>query len=389
MSAVANATYPSRNTFGSNFFICFLQHFWSLNPAGQDSAALTRSGVMGSSRRRRPVAWAKALARAAEVGGSEPSPAPSDGSLRSIRTMSILGTSGNVRTGYPDQSRLVISLLSKATCSFRVRLTAWTIPPSSWFFAPSGLTTSPISAAITTRGTLMTPLLRSTSTSTTAAAYIPMLLYRQNARPRPRWPSPLLPDVHPALSAAARSTACARGSLRWARRNARGSLPAACASSSMKDSMAKMLPCDPSVRNDPLRTGASSSRWLRISFRGNSYEGTALRSPSPNGWGMRGAGDLTKGVFKSQAARRLTPPGCPGRIAWLLLQTSYDQSTILPSDPSAASTFIAIPGPKGAQANSSSRIHCSLTGAPRTARATNAVSSATSSAPLCPEHPAP
>src|SRR6266404_1886398 len=80
MSAVANATYPSRNTFGSNFFICFLQHFWSLNPARQDSAALTRSGVMGSPRSRRPVAWAKALARAAEVGGSEPSPAPNDGS---------------------------------------------------------------------------------------------------------------------------------------------------------------------------------------------------------------------------------------------------------------------------------------------------------------------
>src|SRR2546423_551567 len=37
MSAVANATYPSRNTFGSNFFICFLQHFWSFKsgPSGQ------------------------------------------------------------------------------------------------------------------------------------------------------------------------------------------------------------------------------------------------------------------------------------------------------------------------------------------------------------------
>src|ERR1700674_4272256 len=135
MSAVANATYPSRNTFGSNFFICFLQHFWSLNPARQDSAALTHSGVMGSSRRRRPVAWAKALARAAEVGGSEPSPAPNDGSLRCIRTMSMLGTSVKVRTGYADQSRLVIWRRSKATCSFSVRLTAWTMPPSSWFFA--------------------------------------------------------------------------------------------------------------------------------------------------------------------------------------------------------------------------------------------------------------
>jgi len=90
----------------------------------------------------------------------------------------------------------------------------------------------------------------------------------------------------------------------------------------MKDSMAKMFPCDPSVRNEPLRTGASSSRWLRISFRGSSYEGTALRSPSPNGWGICSAEDLTNGAFKGQAARRLTPPDCPGCIAWLLLQTS-------------------------------------------------------------------
>src|SRR6476646_7152654 len=59
-----------------------------------DSDAFTRSGVMGNSRSRRPVAWAKALARAAEVGGSEPSPAPSEGSLRSINTTSMVGASG-------------------------------------------------------------------------------------------------------------------------------------------------------------------------------------------------------------------------------------------------------------------------------------------------------
>src|SRR6266850_7657599 len=85
---------------------------------------------MGSSRSRRPVAWAKALARAAEVGGSEPSPAPSDGSLRCIRTISILGTSEKVRMGYADQSRLEIWRRSKATCSFSARLTAWTMPRS-------------------------------------------------------------------------------------------------------------------------------------------------------------------------------------------------------------------------------------------------------------------
>jgi hypothetical protein len=64
-----------------------------------ESDAFTRSGVMGSSRRRRPVACAKAFASAAELGGSEPSPAPNDGSLRSIRTTSILGTSENPRMG--------------------------------------------------------------------------------------------------------------------------------------------------------------------------------------------------------------------------------------------------------------------------------------------------
>jgi hypothetical protein len=53
-----------------------------LGPAGplkrgdQESAAFTRSGVMGSSRSRRPVAFAKAFASAEDVGGREPSPAP-------------------------------------------------------------------------------------------------------------------------------------------------------------------------------------------------------------------------------------------------------------------------------------------------------------------------
>src|SRR5258708_27188916 len=35
MSVVANATYPSRNTFGSNFFICFLQQFLESGPSGE------------------------------------------------------------------------------------------------------------------------------------------------------------------------------------------------------------------------------------------------------------------------------------------------------------------------------------------------------------------
>src|SRR5207249_717710 len=48
-------------------------------------------------------------------------------------------------------------------------------PPSSWFLAPSGFTTMPMSAAITTLGTRTMPLLRSIFTSTTTAAYMPIV----------------------------------------------------------------------------------------------------------------------------------------------------------------------------------------------------------------------
>ena len=51
---------------------------------------------------------------------------------------------------------------------------------------------------------------------------------------------------------------------------------------------------------------------------------------------------------------------------------------------SRARIFITIAEPYGSQPNSSSRIHCSLTGRPPVARATSTASSATSSAPLCP-----
>src|SRR5258708_21235018 len=47
MSAVANATYPSRNTFGSNFFICFLQHFWSFNSGPSRQRCLDAFGRHG------------------------------------------------------------------------------------------------------------------------------------------------------------------------------------------------------------------------------------------------------------------------------------------------------------------------------------------------------
>jgi hypothetical protein len=71
----------------------------------------TRSGVMGKSRIRRPVATAKALAVAAAVGAREPSTPPTDGSSgRSISTTSTRGISGKRTIGYPIQSRDVIDI---------------------------------------------------------------------------------------------------------------------------------------------------------------------------------------------------------------------------------------------------------------------------------------
>src|SRR6266436_5792883 len=67
---------------------------------GYARAALTRSGVNGSSRMRLPVAAANALAMAAAVGPCAASPAPSARSFgRLISTVSTLGTSGMVRIG--------------------------------------------------------------------------------------------------------------------------------------------------------------------------------------------------------------------------------------------------------------------------------------------------
>src|SRR5262245_50805024 len=64
------------------------------------SAALTRSGVNGTVRRRTPVASNTALASAAATGAVAASPAPSGGaSSRWISSTSIAGTSGKVRIG--------------------------------------------------------------------------------------------------------------------------------------------------------------------------------------------------------------------------------------------------------------------------------------------------
>ncbi len=74
----------------------------------------------------------------------------------------------------------------------------------------------------------------------------------------------------------------------------------------------------------------------------------------------------------------------PGRVECVLLSTSYCQPLTLPEPSSVARTFVSIAGPYGSQACSSSRIHCTRTGLPGSARAISAASPATSSAPLCP-----
>ena len=68
-------------------------------------------------------------------------------------------------------------------------------------------------------------------------------------------------SLQPARLAAASSTARARGSFRWRRRNASGSSPRSAASSSMNDSMANTLAKAPSVRSAEVRIGMVSRRW--------------------------------------------------------------------------------------------------------------------------------
>ena len=68
--------------------------------ASPESAARTRSGVKGGSRRRTPVASKMALAMAAALGTEADSPEPKGGSSgRGISTTLMTGTSGKVRMG--------------------------------------------------------------------------------------------------------------------------------------------------------------------------------------------------------------------------------------------------------------------------------------------------
>jgi hypothetical protein len=107
-----------------------------------------------------------------------------------------------------------------------------------------------------------------------------------------------------------------------------------------------------------------------------------LRSPPPSGNGSGFGAGTPNGCAICCAAS--IDPAPPGRIEWVLLQTSKFQSEILPLPSSDAFSFVTIAGPNGSQACSCSRIHCTRTGVPGKARASRAASAAASSAPLWP-----
>ena len=83
-------------------------------------------------------------------------------------------------------------------------------------------------------------------------------------------PSPRERPGQPAIAAACSITRRARGSPRWASRNATGSAPAAAASSSMNDSIANTLRNAPSERSEEVLIGMASSRCLLTSRSGMS-----------------------------------------------------------------------------------------------------------------------
>jgi len=88
------------------------------------------------------------------------------------------------------------------------------------------------------------------------------------------------------------------------------------------------------------------------------------------------------GCARCHAASRFAPSFWPGRVLCPWLHRSCVQFTIWPLASRAALIFTTIAEPYGSHPNSSSRIHCTRTGRPGTLRASNAASSATSSAPL-------
>lgn len=74
----------------------------------------------------------------------------------------------------------------------------------------------------------------------------------------------------------------------------------------------------------------------------------------------------------------------PGRLPCGAEFTVTSIALIRSFGPSSALTVVDMPGPIGADRNSSARDQTTLTGRPGTARAMSTASKAASSAPLCP-----
>src|SRR6202158_4729714 len=141
------------------------------------------------------------------------------------------------------------------------------MPPSICAAMTSGLMGMPQSTAHTTRSTVTRPA-SSTVTSATCATYVLNASPTAMPRPLPFCNGPLL---QPALSAASSSTAFMRGSCASrSRRNANGSLPAACATSSMNASTANVVCELPTTRHQSTGTALlvvdSSTSILGISY---------------------------------------------------------------------------------------------------------------------------
>ena len=137
------------------------------------------------------------------------------------------------------------------------------MPPSTCAVAVSRFTTSPQSTAAYMCSTFSRPA-TDTETCATSATMVPKLSQMAMPRPSPAGSGVPHPDIAAAFSSAALKRGC------WfsiARRNSNGSLPAACAISSMNDSLKK--PCCEfnTDRHCPSRIGCAAS-FASASFSG-------------------------------------------------------------------------------------------------------------------------
>ena len=129
----------------------------------------------------------------------------------------------------------------------------------------AGFRMGPHSKASQISATSMRPFERSSLTSTQAATTESFSV--PQARPTPRsGVTCLRRALQPNSFAALSSTARSRGFSRWASRNSRGSAPAAAASSSMKDSRAKLLAVAPRHRYEPWGSGESEPTEETLAF---------------------------------------------------------------------------------------------------------------------------